>query len=113
MDAAELLDELVNFAQYDWIPLWMIFSDVEAELEPDSEEETLELTLAIVAGLLERGFLAGDSPINSAVRFNAWPNQQPNFVAQHIRRQWRERRGPPAWGDSPWFAMPASANRSA
>jgi hypothetical protein len=113
MDLAELLDELVNFGQHDWIALWMIVDDIESELNPDDHEEALELTLALVEGLLDRGLLAGDSPVKSTATFNAWSSQQPSFVTEHIRRQWRERSGPPDWGDSPWFAMPARARRSA
>jgi hypothetical protein len=77
MHAAELLDELVNFGQCEWIPLWMIVDDIESELNPDDHEATLELTVALAEGLLKRGFLAGDAPVRSAVRFNAWADQQP------------------------------------
>lgn len=105
MDASELLDELVEFGKQDWLALWMIVQDVEAELEPDDDEETVELTIALVSRLLGRGFLAGDSPLHSAVDFIAWPNQDARAIGEHIRREWKKRGGPPGWGDGPWFAL--------
>jgi hypothetical protein len=111
MDTSAVLDGLVDLGQDDWIALWMIVEDVEAELNPGTDDETLELTITLVRGLLDRGFLAGDSPIESAVRFHAWPDQHADSITEHIRRQWREREGAPGWGDSPWFAMPAGAPR--
>jgi hypothetical protein len=113
MDPAAVLDGLVELGSDDWVALWMIVDDVKDELDPDSDEQTLELTIMLVRRLLERGLLAGDAPVNSALRFNAWPNQQPSIVEEHIRRQWRERAGSPDWGDSPWFAMPIRTGRHA
>lgn len=109
MDISGVLDDLVSLGASDWIALWMIVEDVDAGLEPDSEEETLELTIALVRGLLQRGFLAGDSPAESAVRFNAWSNQEPRVIGDYIRRNWKKRGGPPGWGDAPWFAIRLSA----
>ena len=57
MDASEVLDGLVEFGKQDWLALWMIVDDVEAELEPDDDEDTLELTLALANCLLDRGVL--------------------------------------------------------
>ena len=105
MDVSELLDDLVGLGTVDWIGLWMIVQDVEAELEPNNDEETLELTVTLVRGLLERGYLAGDSPAKSAAQFNAWPNQRPHAIAEYIRSEWKKRGGPPGWGDAPWFTL--------
>lgn len=104
MDVAEVLDELVSFGQCDWVALWMIVDDVESELDPDDDAATLELTLVLAEGLLRRGFLAGDAPIESAACFNAWPNQEPTAVREYIRCEWSRRGGPPGWGEGPWFA---------
>jgi hypothetical protein len=104
MDVAELLDELINFGQHDWIPLWMIVDDVESELDPDDEEATLELVLTLAEGLMRSGFLAGEVPIASAAYFTAWPSQEPSAVREYIRREWNKRGGRPEWGESPWFA---------
>ena len=71
MDAAAVLEGLVSFAEADWIALWMIVDDVEAELSPDDDEETLEITLTLVEGLVQRGLVAGDSPIADGVRGNS------------------------------------------
>ena len=105
MDASEVLDGLVEFGKQDWLALWMIVEDVEAELEPDDDDETLELTVTLVTRLLHRGFLAGDSPVHSVMRFNAWPNQDPRAIGEYIRLEWKKRGGPPGWGDGPWFAV--------
>jgi hypothetical protein len=110
MDTAAVLDGLVNLAKADWLALWMIVDDVETQLSPDDDEETLETTVTLVEGLLARGLLAGDSPvIGDEVCFNAWPNQEPDAVAEYIRREWKRRGGPPGWGDAPWFAARPSA----
>jgi hypothetical protein len=113
MDTAAVLEGLVSFAEADWIALWMIVDDVEAELSPDDDEETLEITLTLVKGLVERGLLAGDSPVASGRHFTVWSNQDPSAIGRYIRRQWTERGGPPGWGDGPWFATPALARRHA
>ena len=73
MDAAAILDGLVSFAEADWIALWMIVDDVESELSPDSDEDTLEITVALVERRLEHGLLAGDSPATGdGVHFTVW-----------------------------------------
>ncbi|HVJ22906.1 MAG TPA: hypothetical protein VM756_03105 [Burkholderiales bacterium] len=105
MDAAKVLDGLVSLANADWIALWMIVDDVETQLCPDDDEETLEITVTLVEGLLARGLLAGDPPVTGdEVCFSAWPNQEPGAVGEYIRREWKRRGGPPGWGDAPWFA---------
>lgn len=114
MDAAAVLDGLVSLGEADWIALWMIVNDVEAELGPDDDEATLEITVTLVEGLLERGLLAGDSPVSGdGVHFTAWSNQDPSAIGRYIRREWTARGGPPGWGDGPWFATPAMAQRHA
>ena len=113
MDAAKILEGLVSFAEADWVALWMIVDDVEAELNPDDDEETLEITLNLVEGLVQRGLVAGDSPVAGGRRFAAWPNQDPRAIGEYIRREWVERGGPPGWGDGPWFVTPAMAQRHA
>ena len=113
MDAAAVLEGLVSFAEADWVALWMIVDDVEAELSPDDDEETLEITLSLVEGLVQRGLVAGDSPVAGGVHFTAWPNQDPSAIQEYIRREWAERGGPPGWGDGPWFATTVMALRNA
>jgi hypothetical protein len=113
MDAAAVLEGLVSFAEADWLALWMIVDDVEAELNPDEDEETLEITLNLVEGLIQRGLVAGDSPVAGGRHFAAWSNQDPNAIRQYIRREWTKRGGPPGWGDGPWFATAAMARRHA
>ena len=113
MDAAAVLEGLVSFAEADWIALWMIVDDVEAELSPDDDEETLEITLTLVEGLVQRGLVAGDSPVADGVHFTAWSNQDPSAIGEYIRREWAERGGPPGWGDGPWLATPVMALRNA
>jgi hypothetical protein len=110
MDTAAVLDGLVRLAKADWIALWMIVDDVEAQLSPADDEETLEAAVTVVEGLLARGLLAGDSPVmGNEVCFSAWPNQEPSAVGEYIRREWKRRGGPPDWGDAPWFAARPSA----
>jgi hypothetical protein len=113
MDAATVVEGLVSFAEADWLALWMIVDDVEAELNPDDDEETLEITLTLVEGLVQRGLVAGDSPVAVGRHFAAWPNQDPSAIGEYIRREWAERGGPPGWGDGPWFATAAMAQRHA
>lgn len=113
MDAAAVLEGLLSLAEADWIALWMIVDDVEAELSPDDDEETLEITLTLVEGLVERGLLAGDSPVADGAHFTAWSDQDPGAIGRYIRREWTERGGPAGWGDGPWFATPAMAQRHA
>lgn len=89
-----------------WIGLWMLFDDVAEELEAQHPDEILEPLLTVVRGLLEYGFLAGDSPVdNDGVHFQPWPNQDPEAVVAFIRREW-PRDDFPSWGDGPWFALP-------
>jgi hypothetical protein len=110
MEVAAILDRLVSLAKADWIALWMIVDDVETQLSPDDDEETLETTVTLVEELLARGLLAGDSPVTGdEVCFSAWPNQEAGAVGEYIRREWKRRGGPPGWGDAPWFAARLSA----
>jgi hypothetical protein len=113
MNKSEILEGLVELGSEDWIGLWMIVDDVEAELHPDDDAETLRITVMLAQALLARGFLAGDSPVASAVHFHAWPNQTPDAVGEYIYRRWKERGGPPDWGDAPWFAIRLGAPRHA
>lgn len=62
MDKQKLVDNLFACAQDDWLALWMIAADVEAELELDDPDQTREVTVEFVRELLKRGLIAGDSP---------------------------------------------------
>ena len=104
MNSDAVLEGLLSFAEDDWLPLWVIVQDVEELLEIDEPEEILEATISLAKGLLKHGLLAGDSPAHAAIHFRAWPNQDPDFVADYIRSEWRRRSGLPSWGDGPWFA---------
>jgi hypothetical protein len=104
MDLDAILEEWLCFE--DWIGLWMLFDDVAQHLDADDPSEVLEPLLTLVRGLLEHGFLAGDSPAhNDGVHFRPWPNQDPEAVVGFICRQW-PRDDFPSWGDGPWFALP-------
>jgi hypothetical protein len=95
MDKQRLVDELLACAEDDWLALWMIAGDVEAELDIDDPNETREVTIDLVRELLKRGLRAGDSPDSGdCVHFNAW-------------LEWHQRGGPPGWGDAPRFATPS------
>lgn len=108
MDKQKLVEELFSCAQDDWLALWMIAGDVEAELDSDDPEETREATIDVVRELLKHGLRAGDSPVNGdCVHFSAWANQDPDAIAAYIRREWQQRGEPPGWDDAPWFAAPA------
>jgi len=102
MNRDAVLEGLLDFAEDNWLPLWVIVQDVQELLDIDEPQEVLETTAALAKELLKRGLLAGGSPVDSA-RFRAWPNQDPDFVADCIRREWRQRGGLPEWGDGPWF----------
>ena len=106
MNRDAVLEGLLDFAEDDWLPLWVIVQDVQELLDIDESQEVLETAVALAKELLKRGLLAGDSPIDSAIRFRSWPNQDPDFVADCIRREWQQRSGLPSWGDGPWFALP-------
>jgi hypothetical protein len=103
MNIENVIDGLMSFAEDDWVPLWVICSDVEDELGAEDQETNLQLTLLVVRELLKRGLIAGDSPVHG-IRFNAWPVQDPEVIAEVIRREWSQRGGYPEWGDGPWFA---------
>jgi hypothetical protein len=106
MDTKTVLDGLLRFVEDDWLGLWVIANDVEELLGIDDPIENLELTVGLVKELLKSGLRAGDSPVqNPGVRFRPWPNQDPDAIANFIRRQWLERAALPAWGDGPWFAV--------
>ena len=113
MNSDAVLEGLLGFAEDDWLPLWVIVQDVEELLEIDEPEEVLETTIALAKQLLKLGLLAGDPPVHNSVPFKPWPNQDPDFIAAHIRREWRQRNGVPEWGDGPWFALPPTARGSA
>jgi hypothetical protein len=106
MDLNEVLEDLVHFGQHEWIPLWVIVQDAEDLVGGEDEDRILETTVALARGLLQRGFRAGDGPMESAVRFHAWRNQNPDSIADFIRQQWTRRDDFPDWGDGPWFALP-------
>jgi len=106
MDISEVLEGLVHFGQDDWVPLWVIVQDAEDLVGVKNEGRILETTIALARGLLQRGFRAGDGPMESAGRFHAWANQDPEFVADFVRREWARRDDFPDWGDGPWFALP-------
>jgi hypothetical protein len=111
MEIDAIIEGLASFAEDDWIGLWFISSDVEDQLGIDDPEKNLEWTLIIVRELLKRGLIAGDSPQESGARFNPWRSQDPDLIAQYIRREWARRGGPPAWGDAPWLALSPSSAR--
>lgn len=104
MNSGAVLEGLLGFAEDDWLPLWVVVQDVQELLDLDEPEEVLEMTITLAKELVKHGLLAGDSPVHRAIHFRAWPNQDPNFVADYIRREWRQRGGLPSWGDGPWFA---------
>jgi hypothetical protein len=106
MNIDAVLEDLVQFGQDDWLPLWVIAQDVEEVLGVDDPRENLEVTVTLVRELLKRGFRAGESPHLSAVHFVAWPDQDPESVTALIRREWMHRGTLPGWGDCPWFCAP-------
>lgn len=103
MDIDAVVEGLMGFAEDDWLGLWVICSDVEDELGAEDPDRNLELTLIIVRELLKRGLIAGDSPVHG-IEFKAWRVQDPEVIADFIRREWSSRGGFPEWGDGPWFA---------
>ena len=103
MNIDAVVDALMSFAEDDWVPLWVICCDVEDELGAEDPETNLQLTLVVVRELLRRGLIAGDSAVHG-IRFNAWPVQDAEVIAEVIRREWSQRGGYPEWGDGPWFA---------
>ena len=106
MNKKAVLRGLLSFAEDDWLGLWVIANDVEELLGIEDPMANLEVTIGLVTDLLQCGLRAGDSPAaNSAVHFQPWPDQDPQVVADFIRRQWTQRRALPSWGDGPWFAM--------
>ena len=107
MNIDAVLDGLLQDGQEDWIGLWEISQDVQELLDIDDPMQNLEVTITLVKGLLERGFSAGESPVASVADFIAWPDQNPDSVADLIRREWRHRGTLPGWGDCPWFARKA------
>jgi hypothetical protein len=109
MNIDAVLEGLVQFGEDDWIGLWVIAQDVEELLGIADPNENLEVTVALVKGLLKHGLRAGESPVGSAVQFVEWPDQDPEAVAYLIRRQWKQRGTLPGWGDCPWFALPTRA----
>jgi hypothetical protein len=113
MNIDAVLESLVGFAENDWIGLWLIVADVADELAVGDSQAQLEATVAVVRGLLRRGFLAGESPVRSSVHFVAWPDQDPDAVVDLIRRQWAGNADYPAWGDCPWFAAPRTTRLDA
>ena len=105
MDIEEIVDGLARFGEDDWIALWVIVDDVAEELALEDSQAQLEATLIVVRELLRRGFLAGESPVHG-IHFMPWPDQNPDAVAELIRRQWIGKADYPDWGDCPWFAAP-------
>ena len=106
MNLDAVLTDLIQMGEDDWIALWMIAQDVEELLGVDDPNENLEVTITLVKELLKHGFLAGESPHTSAVHFLAWPDQDPETVAELIRKEWKHRGTLPGWGDGPWFCAP-------
>jgi len=104
MTIEAVLEQLVQFGEDDWIGLWLVVAFVAEDLEVDDPEKSLELTIHLVKGLLERGFRAGHSPVQNGVHFAAWADQDLDTVADFIRRQWAQNPDYPSWGDEPWFA---------
>lgn len=112
VDKKTVLHGLLSFAEDDWLGLWVIANDVEELLGIEDPMANLEVTIGLVTDLLQCGLRAGDSPAaNSAVHFQPWPDQDPQVVADFIRRQWTQRRALPSWGDGPWFAMDPGRRR--
>ena len=104
MDIETAIEHIAAWGDDDWIGLWLIAQYVADDLEIEDREEALEATLAIVRGLLTRGFRAGPSPVeNVGVKFVPWREQDPDAVLAFIRREWMRRDDFPSWGD-PWFA---------
>lgn len=104
IDAA--LEQIHGWAETDWIGLWEIVAYVQEESGTDDSERLLELTVALVKGLLQRGLRAGDSPIaNIGPLFVPWRNQDPDSLAKLIQREWKRNDEFPSWGDGPWFTV--------
>ena len=75
MNIDAIVDGLAHFGEDDWIALWVIVDDVAQEFGLEDSQAQLEATLAVVRELLQRGFLAGESPASSnGVHFLPWPN---------------------------------------
>jgi hypothetical protein len=104
IDAA--LEQIAGWAETDWIGLWEIVAYVEEELGVEDFERQLEVTVAVVKGLLERGLRAGDSPVvNIGPLFVPWRDQDPDSLANLIREKWKRNDEFPSWGDGPWFTV--------
>lgn len=107
MTMETVLSDLLRLGENDWIPPWVIAQDVVEGLEPEDSSKSLQLTLVVVAELLKRGFVAGDSPVQGdGVHFAIWPRQEPGFISDFIRAEWTRRGGFPSWSDRPWCAHP-------
>jgi hypothetical protein len=112
MNKKAVLRGLLSFAEDDWLGLWVIANDVEELLGIEDPMANLEVTIGLVTQLLQCGLRAGDSPAaNGAVHFKPWPEQDPQVVADFIRREWTQRGALPSWGDGPWFAMDPARRR--
>lgn len=100
------LEQIAGWAETDWIGLWGIVAYVAEELGIEDSERHLEVTVALVRGLLERGLCAGDSPVaNVGPQFLPWRNQDPDSIAHLIRQEWKRNDEFPSWGDGPWFTV--------
>lgn len=59
-EKSELPGSCVNDREPIWIGLWEIVAYVAEDLGVEESEQQLELTVALVKGLLKRGLCAGD-----------------------------------------------------
>jgi hypothetical protein len=106
MNIEAALEQIEGWAETDWIGLWEIVAYVADDVGVDEPGHQLELTVALVTGLLKRGVCAGDSPLqNVGDRFVPWRNQDPDAIAALIRREWKRNQDYPSWGDGPWFTV--------
>ena len=104
IDAA--IEQIAGWAEDDWIGLWEIVAYVAEESGVEDSEQQVELTVAVVKGLLERGLCAGESPVhNTGPRFVPWREQDPDAITAFIRREWQRNDEFPSWGDAPWFTI--------
>lgn len=85
MNIDAVLEGLMQFAEDDWLPLWVIAQDVDELLGIENPNENLEVTVTLVKELMRRGLRAGESPHLSAVHFVAWPDQDPETVTALIQ----------------------------
>lgn len=98
-------NELLKQARDDLIGLWTIADEVQEGIIGSSPDQVREITLQVVAMLLDDGLVPFESPYKSKGLVQ-WSPAEKAQILRRIRKEWDEMDRNPGFEDICWFGFP-------